>query len=242
MCAPPTAAYQATGSILRAVRYLAILAGSYCCHRHNSKGDLRNPVSSPNATIWAAQVRHPLSILASFVALPVVTLRGEASGQAPLKNRRLPCSEQGQFGKAMARLPSVLTAKRGRMCDGSWESLQCKWSAKNKRNTDTLPLILPVVPKYWHAQCITATARRRILQQVESREQLSYCLALPFHSVQFIECYSCHRHFCRKSEASMCFASFPYRVNSRLNCRHFSDAPFSSSSIIITISINTNII
>lgn len=114
MCAPPTAAYQATGSILRAVRYLAILAGSYCCHRHNSKGDLRNPVSSPNATIWAAQVRHPLSILASFVALPAFTSRGEASGQAPLKNR-LPCSEQGQFGKAMVRLPSVLTAKRSAM-------------------------------------------------------------------------------------------------------------------------------
>lgn len=51
MCTPPTEAYRATGAILRAVRYLAILAGSYCCHRHNSKGDLRNPVSAPNATI-----------------------------------------------------------------------------------------------------------------------------------------------------------------------------------------------
>lgn len=163
MCAPPTAAYQATGSILRAVRYLAILAGSYCCHRHNSKGDLRNPVSSPNATIWAARAQHPLSILASFVALLVFTSQGEAWGRAPRKNRRLPCSEQGRFGKVTGRLPSVLAAKpaEGR-CYGSRESPQCKWSAENKRKADTLPLIQPVVPMYWHAQCITAMAWRRI--------------------------------------------------------------------------------
>lgn len=69
MCTPPTEAYRATGAILRAVRYLAILAGSYCCHRHNSKGDLGSPIGSPNATMWAAEVQHPLSILAPFLCL-----------------------------------------------------------------------------------------------------------------------------------------------------------------------------
>lgn len=72
MCAPPTEAYRTTGAVPRAVSYLAILAGSCCCQRHNSKGDLRNPISSPNATIWAAQVRHPLSILAPFLLFTAI--------------------------------------------------------------------------------------------------------------------------------------------------------------------------
>lgn len=199
MCAPPTAAYQATGSILRAVRYLAILAGSYCCHRHNSKGDLRNPVSSPNATIWAAQARHPLSILASFVALPTFTSWGEALGRTLRKNRRLPCSEQGRFGKVMVRLPSELTAKRGQRNTLWLPRKPAVQMVSREQKEGWHPAINSAcVHKCRHAQCITAMAPRRILQQVEGREQLSHCLTLLFHSVPFIECYSCHRHFCRK--------------------------------------------